>query len=97
MRSSEPGNRRTGPSYLRIRVFWYQEWTPPGADTGDEVFACDCTVADFCGEVFRCCKQMLDEHGEEQYKERWVEHKFPEEKFELLSRLLFPPRKKAVA
>jgi hypothetical protein len=76
-----------------IRAFWYKEWTPPGANTGDQVFECSCTAADFCAEVFRCVKQLLDEHGTEGYKELWVEHEFPDEKFENLSKLLHPPRK----
>jgi len=100
--TDEPGEHEgvvttISPHHVRIRVFWYKQWTPPGPDTGDEVFSCDCAVLDFYNEVFRCCKQVLDEHGEEGYKERWIEHEFPSERFEHLSRLLFPPRKKAVA
>src|SRR5262245_1484197 len=81
---------------VRIRIFWYKDWTPPGSDTGDEVFACDSTVSEFCQTVFACCKRLLDEHGEDGYKARWTAHEFPRETFERLSRLLHSPRHPAV-
>lgn len=98
--TDEPGEHecvvsRTGPDQVLIRAFWYREWTPPGPDTGEQVFSCSCTATHFCTEVFRCAKQLLDEHGTEGYKELWGEHEFPDEKFEYLSRLLYPPRKPA--
>jgi len=83
---------RTGSGDVHIQVFWYKDWTPPGEDTGDAVFACDCSATQFCEAVFATCKRLLDEHGEEEYKERWVAHEFPTETFERLSRLLYPPR-----
>jgi hypothetical protein len=96
--TDEPGEHecvvtRTGTDGVQIRVFWYQDWTPPGRDTGDEVFVCDATVSEFCQTVFACCKRLLDEHGEDGYKGRWIAHEFPIETFERLSRLLYPPRR----
>jgi hypothetical protein len=100
--TDEPGEHecivtQTGSGRVRIRVFWYQDWTPPGRDTGDEVFACDSSVLEVCQTVFACCKRLLDEHGEDGYKERWTAHEFPTETFERLSRLLYPPRRTPVA
>jgi hypothetical protein len=96
--TDEPGEHecivtRTGTEGVQIRVLWYKEWTPPGQETGDEVLICNSTVSEFCHTVFTCCKGLLDEHGEEGYKERWVSDEFPTETFERLSRLLYPPRR----
>jgi len=98
--TDEPGEHecvvcRTDADQVLIRVFWYKEWTPPGPDTGEQVFACTCLAAQFCAEVLRCGKQLLDEHGTEGYKELWCEHEFPDEKFENLSKILYPPRRPA--
>src|SRR4051812_48306980 len=65
--TDEPGEHecvvtRNGSSGVQIRVYWYEDWTPPGRDTGDEVFACDSSVSEFCQTVFTCCKRLLDEH-----------------------------------
>jgi len=100
--TDEPGEHecivtRTGADEVKIRVFWYKDWTPPGNDTGEEVFTCDCSVPKFCEVVFACCKRLLDEYGEDGYKERWTAHEFPTATFERLSRLLYPPRGRAVA
>jgi len=98
--TDEPGEHecavtRNGPDQVLVRTFWYREWTPPGPDTGEQVFSCSCAASHFCAEVFRCAKQLLDDHGTEGYKELWVEHEFPDGKFENLSKLLYPPRKLA--
>jgi hypothetical protein len=100
--TDEPGEHecvvtRTGSDVVRIRVFWYKDWTPPGTNSGEEVFACDCSVTQFCERVFTCCKRLLEEHGEDGYKERWTAHEFPTETFERLSHLLYPPRRPAAA
>src|SRR3982074_2841403 len=51
--TDEPGEHecvvtRIGPDQVSIRAFWYKEWTPPGPDTGDQVFTCSCPAVDFC-------------------------------------------------
>ena len=100
--TDEPGEHecivtRAGSDGVKIRVFWHKDWTPPGRNTGDEVFACDSNVSEFCQTIFACCKRLLDEYGEEGYKERWVSHEFPTETFERLSHLLYPPGRTPVA
>jgi hypothetical protein len=98
----EPGEHecvvtRTGPDAVRIRVVWYKDWIGLSDEPGEEVFACDGGATQFCERVFACCKRLLDEHGEDGYKERWIEHEFPTETFEQLSRLLYPPRRTQAA
>jgi len=100
--TDEPGEHecvvtRTSCAEVQVRVLWYKDWTPPGRNTGDEVFACDSTASEFCQTVFACCKRRLDEYGEDGYEERWTAHEFPTETFERLSRLLYPPRQTPVA
>jgi hypothetical protein len=95
--TDEPGEHecvvtQTEPGRIRVRLFWYEVWMPPGRDTGAEVFACETSRKEFCQTIFDCGKQLLDEHGEDGYKARWVAHEFPTEAFETLSRLLYPPR-----
>jgi hypothetical protein len=98
----EPGghecviHRSKGGDRVQLRVLWHREWWTPAGQTpapGEEVFACDCTAGEFSREVFRICKRLLDQYGEEGYKERWCMHEFPTERFEYLSRLLFPPQR----
>jgi hypothetical protein len=97
----EPGGHecligRTDADRLQLRVLWHPNWWTPVGQTpppGEEVLACDCTRGEFSREVFRSCKRVLDEYGEEGYKERWCMHEFPTERFEYLSRLLYPPRR----
>lgn len=98
--ADEPGGHefvvtRGSTDSVHVQVFSYQR---DGDDEiGNEVFACSSTTAEFCQQVFECCKRVLDEHGEEGYKERWYAHEFPTETFEHLSRMLFPPRRPALA
>ena len=97
----EPGGHmcfisRTGKDRILLRVMWHRDWWTPGGQkptAGEEVFTCACPSEEFSREVFKCCKGVLDQYGEEGYKERWCANGFPTEKFEYLSRLLFPPRK----
>ena len=93
----EPGEHRcivnrTG-SDIQIRILWFEEFQARlPDDRGHEVFGCASTASQFVAEVFSCCKRLLEEHGEVGYKERWVMHEFPTDRFEHLSRLLYPPR-----
>jgi hypothetical protein len=43
--------------------------------------------------VLSCLHSLLDEHGVEGYKQRWVNHDFPIEEFERLQNLVEGRRK----
>jgi hypothetical protein len=90
----EPGEHRcivtrTGDSQVKIRILWFDDCADFPDERGSEVFACTCTVARFCGEVLSCLQRLLDEHGVDGYKQKWVEHDFPMERFERLRGLVY--------
>jgi len=94
--TDEPGEHecvvtQIGPGEVNITVYWYKDWTPPGRDTGEVVFFCNCSAIQLCEAIFVTCKRLLDEHGEEGYKSKWLKDEFPTETFERLSCLLYPP------
>jgi hypothetical protein len=100
----EPGEHgcivtRIRESEAQVLVLWFEElWSDLPDERGLEVFICTCSVSRFCGEVLACLQRLLDKHGLDGYKERWVSHDFPSEKFERLRRLVYErSREKAPA
>ena len=89
----EPGEHRcivcrTGDSEAKIRILWFDDCAGFPDERGSEVFFCTCSIARFCGEVLACLQRLLDEHGVDGYKQKWVEHDFPTERLERLRGLV---------
>jgi hypothetical protein len=95
----EPGEHRcivtrSAENEVQIRVLRFMElWSNLPDERGEQVFGCGCSLARFCGEVLSCLQRLLDEHGIEGYKQRWVIHDFPLERFERLQGLVHERRK----
>jgi len=95
----EPGEHRciitrTSDTVAQIRVLWFDElWSNLPDERGSQVFTCACTIARFCGEVLSCLQRLLADHGLDGYKQLWVEHDFPSEKFERLRALIYDGRR----
>ena len=94
--AEEPGYHecivtRAGAGKAHVRVLYGPDWwCGPGRDRkAREVFACTCSIEQFCLEVAGCLQRLLDDHGLKRYKDAWGMHEFPLAKFEQLHRLLF--------
>jgi hypothetical protein len=92
----EPGEHRWTLSrgeadLLHVRIFWskhnFNERFPGRAT---EVFACDCAVLDFVGQVSYVLQTLLIDEGLEGYRGRWRNHDFPLGTFTEIQRLLTP-------
>jgi hypothetical protein len=76
---------------LRIRVFWFDDaFSARRQERGTEVFACDCAVLDFVGQVSYVLQSVLADEGVEGYRRRWQNYEFPLDSFTELQRLLTP-------
>ncbi|MGV3754357.1 MAG: hypothetical protein ACO1QS_03170 [Verrucomicrobiota bacterium] len=75
---------------LHVRVVWFPKTFGSGnkAGSGIEVFACDCTVMDFVGQVFSTLNAVLHDEGLEGYKRRWKNNDFPLKAYQELQKLL---------
>jgi hypothetical protein len=89
----EPGEHRWTLSRgeadsLLVRIFWsehnFNERFPRRAT---EVFACNCSVLDFVGQVSHLLQDLLVEEGVEGYRRRWKNHDFPLDTFKAIQRL----------
>lgn len=92
----EPGQHRwtlvRGDSdSLSIRIHWFDDAlsTRP-AERRTEVFACECCVLDFAGQVSAVLHHVLADEGIDGYKRRWQMHDFPSETLNQIQRLLTP-------
>ncbi len=80
----EPGEtqllfRRTGDA-LRYEARWFDDWNGWGMHPSEKfkvILSGTTTVRRFIGEVRSQMEALLEEHGLEGYKEKWVEHEFP--------------------
>ncbi len=75
---------------LYVRVIWFPKTFGSGnkADSGTEVFACDCAVMDFVGQVFSTLNAVHEDEGVEGYKRRWKNNDFPSKSYQELQKLL---------
>ena len=86
----EPGEYRwvvqvAGPDGVRIDVLEFEEmWSERPDSDGKRLFSTHCTGLMFAKAVESAASTVLKEHGLEGYKEKWVEHSFPEHQLEAL-------------
>lgn len=67
---------------LRYEARWFDDWSSWGMHPADQfkvVFSGVTTVRRFTGEVRSQLEILLRNHGTAGYKQRWIEHDFPEE------------------
>jgi hypothetical protein len=76
---------------LRIRILWFNDtFSRRPQESGEEVFACDCAVLDFVGQISHVLHNILSEESVEGYKRRWKNHDFPLDAYTELQRVLTP-------
>jgi len=92
----EPGEyrwlfeRRDGRVSVRILAFSSQY--PPQPDgAGTLVFETECSLMEAASAIAGGCEQVLVEHGEAGYKEKWIEHPFPTEILKMVKATLTDP------
>lgn len=74
---------------VRIVVLEFDDlWTSKPDSEGTPIFDVECRLRSFAGAIYDGCKKLLEKCGREGYKEKWVEHDFPDAEFEELGRLL---------
>lgn len=76
---------------LAIEIRWFKDWASWNLITEKEfevVFKCHDTILNFSTEIFNNAKRILDQHGMEGYKEKWIEHDFPFDEYHRLKSLL---------
>ena len=74
---------------LHIRVLWFEDtFNHRRLERGVDVFACDCAVLDFVGQVSHVLQSILKDEGIKGYKQRWQNHDFPLGTFNEIQRFL---------
>lgn len=90
----EPGEYRwviTSPrmNEIEVEIFDFDEsWSGKPDDAGRSIFKTKCLPDTFAQAIFSAAQQILDEHGEAGYAEKWGEHPFPMLQFRELERIL---------
>ncbi|MBI4751153.1 MAG: hypothetical protein HY774_21965 [Acidobacteria bacterium] len=87
----EPGEhrlvlRRKDQTTVSLEVRWYEDWYSWGIGSSDfETLLSGVTrLTHLRGQVLSAMKQILDEHGEIGYKQKWCLHEFPMEELRQL-------------
>ena len=90
----EPGEYRwrfdhVANDRVRVRILDFPElWGHKPDEAGECIFEAECRIRTLAGELVSTMQGLLTEHGLEGYKEKWVEHDFPEKRLAQLQHLL---------
>jgi len=90
----EPGEYRwfiTSPriNEIEVEIIDFNEtWSGKPDDAGKSIFETRCLPDTFARAIFSAAQQVLEEHGEAGYAEKWGEHPFPIGQFRELERIL---------
>jgi hypothetical protein len=90
----EPGEYRwviTSPrmNEIEVEIFDFSEsWSDKPDDAGKSIFKTKCLPDTFARAVLSAAQQVLGEHGEAGYADKWGEHPFPMLQFRELERIL---------
>ncbi len=80
----EPGEHRFVLSreddHVRLAVYRFAE-SFSRARAGEPVLVAECGLREFATECINCLRRVLDEHGEEGYRERWKNADFPSREY----------------
>jgi hypothetical protein len=80
----EPGEHRFIVSreddLVRITVYRFAD-TFSRARAGEPVMVAECSLHEFATECINCLRRVLDEHGEEGYRQRWKNADFPSREY----------------
>ena len=90
----EPGEYRwviTSPrmNEIEVEVLDFNEsWSGKPDDAGKSIFKTKCLPDTFARAIFGAAQQVLEEHGEAGYAEKWGAHPFPTLQLRELERIL---------
>ncbi len=76
---------------LVIEIRWFKDrasWDLVTEKEFEVVFKCDDTILNFSTGIFNNAKRILDKHGMQGYKEKWIKHDFPMGEYNRLKSLL---------
>jgi hypothetical protein len=76
---------------VAIEIRWFKDWASWNMITEKEyqvAFKCHNTILNLSTEIFNNAKRILEKHGMDGYKERWIEHDFPIDEYNRLKSLL---------
>ncbi len=78
--------RRKDETTLSLEVRWYDDWQRwrIGSSDFETLLSGVTRLVHLRGQVLSAMKQILDEHGETGYKQKWCLHKFPIQEFRQL-------------
>ncbi|MGF1617958.1 MAG: hypothetical protein ACFCU2_09175 [Acidimicrobiia bacterium] len=80
----EPGEfrwllARTSAGIAHVRILWFDElWGRRSNEEGRPVFDASCAIMDLIGAVAGVATATFNEWGAAGYREKWVDHDFPE-------------------
>lgn len=80
--AEEPGEFRwvldRSGDQLAVRILWFDDlWGSKPDEQGRPVIAVACSLVGFQRGIAAGARAVLDEWGEDGYRERWIEHDFP--------------------
>ena len=88
----EPGEyrwiftRTDGEAGVDLHILWFNDAFEKQPDErGKEVFAAATTMPELVRALVAALDEVRDSHGVEGYRERWVEHDFPEDEHAALA------------
>ena len=90
----EPGEYRwrlvrVGSELVRVQIFSFKSlWGNEPDEAGEPVLDVVCPLASFAEAVATAAQRVLDEHGMDGYRDKWVEHGFPADRLAEIQQLL---------
>lgn len=92
--ADEPGEYRwrmvrVSSDRVALRILEFpQLWGNRPDQEGKPLLETECRLRTFAGAVLSASQRVLEEHGADGYRERWVKHEFPLENLQRLKALL---------
>lgn len=78
---------------IRLLILEFSDlWSNKPDSEGKPIFDVKCRLRTFAGAVYDGCQRLLAEHGHNGYRDKWLEHEFPDSDLRELRRLLDAPK-----
>lgn len=88
--AEEPGEYRWlftnigGDEIIIVLIEFDELWGNKSDEEGRKIFKIQCTLKDLIKAFIQTLTDLLDKYGEKGYKDKWIEHDFPMQKYLLL-------------
>ncbi len=91
--AEEPGEYRwrlfsVETDRVRLKIIAYPEWGEWNDESGKIIFEAECDRRAFGRSVAGELRRLLEAHGGEGYRDKWVNHDFPTERLRAIEGLL---------